>query len=80
MARMAGLTDREAGWIARYIFRAVRRRIGQVTDTFRIAAHAPGLLLGWSLHELAFERATAVDRRLRTLAQLKTAALIGCPG
>ena len=80
MARMAGLTDREGGWIARFIFRAVRRRVGRVTDSFRIAAHAPGLLLGWSLHELAFERATAVERRLRTLAQLKTAALIGCPG
>jgi hypothetical protein len=78
---MAGLTDREAGWIARFIFRAVRRRAGgRLTDTFRIAAHAPGLLLGWSLHELAFERAATVDRRLRTLAQLKTAALIGCPG
>ena len=80
MARMAGLTDNEAGWIARFIFRAVRRRVGRVTDSFRIAAHTPGLLLGWSLHELAFERATAVERRLRTLAQLKTAALIGCPG
>jgi hypothetical protein len=77
---MAGLTDKEAGWIARYIFRAVRKRVGRLTDTFRIAAHAPGLLLGWSLHELAFERANTVERRLRTLAQLKTAALIGCPG
>jgi alkylhydroperoxidase family enzyme len=77
---MAGVTDKEAGWIARLVFQGVRRRVGRVTDTFRIAAHAPGLLLGWALHELAFERASTVDRRLRTLAQLKTAVLIGCPG
>ena len=80
MARMAGLTDKEAGWIAKLVFRGVRRRVGKLTDTFRIAAHAPGLLLGWALHELAYERANKVDRRLRTLAQLKTAVLIGCPG
>jgi hypothetical protein len=80
MSRIAGVADREAGWIARFVFRGVRRRVGRLTDTWRIAAHAPGLLLGWALHELAYERARRVDRRLRTLAQLETAVLVGCPG
>ena len=80
MSRMTGITDGEASWISRLIFRGVRRRAGRLLETWRIAAHAPGLLLGWVLHELALERARGVERRLRTLAQLKTAVLIGCPG
>ena len=80
MARIRGVSDRDAGWISRLIFRGVRRRVGRVSDTWRIAAHRPGLLLGWALHELAYERERTLDRRLRTLAQLKVAVLIGCPG
>ena len=80
MPRLPGVRDRDASWLTRLVFRGIRRRAGRLADTWRIAAHAPGLLFGWSLHELALERARGVDRRLRTLAQLKTAALIGCPG
>ena len=79
MARMQGLEDREASWLARFIFRAVRKRVGSVSDTWRIAARQPGLLFGWALHEYAYELANGLDRRLRTLAQLKVAALVGCP-
>jgi hypothetical protein len=53
MARMAGVSDREASWITRMIFRAIRRRTGHLADTWPIAAHRPGLLLGWALHELS---------------------------
>jgi hypothetical protein len=77
---MRGVSTREAGWVTRLIFRGIRRRVGHVAETWPIAAHAPGLLLGWALHELSFERSRAVDRRLRTLAQLKVAVLVGCPG
>ena len=80
MSRLPGVGDREASWLTRLIYRGIRRRVGKLADTWKIAAYAPGLLLGWSLHELAFERSQSVDRRLRTLAQLKAAVLIGCPG
>lgn len=80
MARMTGVSDREASWIARLILRGIRQRVGHVADTWRIAAHRPGLLLGWALHEQSYERTRGLDRRLRTLAQLKVAVLIGCPG
>jgi hypothetical protein len=76
---MRGVSTREANWITRLIFRGIRRRVGRLSDTWPIAAHQPGLLLGWALHELSFERSRALPRRLRTLAQLKVAILIGCP-
>ena len=79
MSRMAGVPEREARWLSRLIFRGIRRRTGRVVDTWRIAAHQPGLLLGWALHELSYERTHDLDRRLRSLAQLKVAALFGCP-
>ena len=80
MARMNGVPEREAGRITRLIFGGIRKRVGHLADTCPIAAHQPGLLLGWALHELCYERTRGVERRLRTLAQLKVAVLIGCPG
>ena len=80
MARMRGVSSKQANWITRLIFRGIRKRVGHVADTWPIAAHQPGLLLGWALHELTYERAHAIDRRLRTLVQLKVAVLVGCPG
>jgi alkylhydroperoxidase family enzyme len=79
VARLPGVPEREASWLSRLIFRGIRKRTGSVGDTWTIAAHQPGLLLGWALHEFAYERANELDRRLRTLAQLKVAALVGCP-
>lgn len=79
MSRMPGVPEREASWLSRLVFRGIRRRAKHLADTWTIAAHQPGLLLGWALHELAYERANDLDRRLRRLAQLKVAALVGCP-
>ena len=79
MARMKGLSDSEASWISRFIFRGIRRRVGRVGDTWRIAAHAPGLLLGIALKEVAYDRVRGIDRSLRTLVQIKVAMLVGCP-
>jgi hypothetical protein len=80
VSRLQGVPERTATWITRLLFRGIRRRVGRLADTWTIAAHQPGLLLGWALHELSYERARTVDRRLRTLAQLKVAVLVGCPG
>ena len=52
MSRMSGVPEREASWISRFIFRGIRRRAGNVSETWKMAAHQPGLLLGWALHEL----------------------------
>jgi AhpD family alkylhydroperoxidase len=43
-----------------------------------IYAHAPGLLVGYGMLERAFAGAKRVDERLKTLAEVKAAALIGC--
>ena len=80
MARMQGLSDAESGWFARVFYWIMRRRSGKVGQTWRIAAHAPGLLAGWAFHEAFFDRRGQIERRLRTLIQIKVAMMVGCPG
>ena len=77
MSRLPGVEEQKASWISRLIFRGIRKRVGTVSDTWKVAAHTPGLVLGWALHELVYDRSKQLDRRLRTLAQLKVAALVG---
>ena len=79
MARISGLSDRESGWFARFVYRSVRKRVGRVSEGFRIAARTPGLFAGWMLHEAMYIRPGRVAPELRTLLQIKVAMLVGCP-
>ena len=79
MARISGLSDRESGWFARFVYRSVRKRVGKVGDSWRIAARTPGLFTGWIFHEAFYLRPGRVAPDLRTLLQIKVAMLIGCP-
>jgi len=79
MTRMQGITNERASWLARALFAGVRRKAGNVSETFRIAGFNPRVLLGWCLFEAAIDSERQLDPRLRKLAELKTAAMVGCP-
>ncbi len=70
-ARGAGLFIRLAYWVA-------RRRLGRVPTPLGIMAHSRRVLMAAGAFELAAERARAIDPRLKALAELKTATIIGC--
>lgn len=79
MSRTKGVQDHEAGLRVRWIYRQVKRRLGHVPLSARIRARDPKLL------ELA-EKMSAhnagpglVSAKLKELAQLKVAAMVGCP-
>ena len=55
-----------------------RLRYGAALRPARVAAHSRRLLAGWGAFELAVERGK-LDERLRELAYMETAALVGCP-
>ncbi len=55
-----------------------RRRFGEVAEPLTVMAHLPKLLLGYGLRELAFERSSLIDERLKSLAVLKAAPMVGC--
>jgi alkylhydroperoxidase family enzyme len=78
MARIQGLSDDEVGFVTRRIFRMAAGAMGRVPDPLRIMARSGGTMWGAGLFQTAFERADRVDRKLKTLACLKAASLIGC--
>ena len=79
MARIEGVTDQKASIISRILFGIARRRLGKVSEMWRICAYVPKLHLGRGIFELILDRSPLVDRRLRWLALIKTAMLVGCP-
>jgi len=67
-------------WLGR---RETTKLTGRETTTDMIEpaqayAHAPGLLLGYGMFELAVSKADRVDERLKVLAELKAGALTQC--
>ncbi|HWX97013.1 MAG TPA: carboxymuconolactone decarboxylase family protein [Solirubrobacteraceae bacterium] len=85
--RVAGTSQRRTGpftrallWLGR---RETQKLTGRKTTTEMIEpaqayAHAPGLLLGYGLFELAVAKANRVPERLKVLAELKAATLTRC--
>lgn len=55
-----------------------RRRFGRVPTSLGIMAHSRRVLLGTVAFELTTEKATAISPRLKELAVLKSATIIGC--
>ena len=78
MARIRGVTDREAGLVARLAYRFSRSRFGEVAEPLTVTAHHPRLLLGYGALELAADRSKLVNGRLKELATIKVAAQVGC--
>jgi len=66
-----GLLARGARWYG-------RRRFGQPPATVDAYLHQPRLLMGYGSFENAVERSHRVDERLKALAELKAAAVVGC--
>lgn len=78
MARIEGLPEREAGLLGRLAYRLSRRRFGKVAEPIEVLARHRNVLLGSAAMELALERSTAVDDRLKKLAEVKVALVAGC--
>ncbi len=78
MARIEGLTDAEAGFLKRRVFAAAAKDLGQVPEPVRIMAKSSGTMWGAGLLQLSLDRAQTVPTKLKTLACLKAASMIGC--
>ena len=79
MARIEGIPEHKAGLATRFAYWFSQRRFGKVAEPLRAMAHHPTLLRGYAAFELSLDRSGLVDDRLKNLAGLKAATLIGCP-
>ena len=86
MARLPGVSDRDAGWGAKIAFFFMKRRFVRLTghesetmlDPVRMYAHVPKLLSGYGKLERAVAKVHLLDLRHRALAELKSATTIRC--
>jgi alkylhydroperoxidase family enzyme len=78
MARIDGVSTRNASPLVRLVYRLSRRRLGRDVEPIAVYAHAPGLLLGYGMLEQATAGQHRVSERLKALAETKAAALVSC--
>jgi hypothetical protein len=78
MARIAG-APAGTNPLLRAVYAITRRRLGRMIEPIAIAGHHPRLMLGMGAFEQALQGAHRIDPKLRALAVLKAAGLIGCP-
>jgi len=69
--RRLGPFARIAAWMS-------KRDYGELPDPLLVTAHHPGILRGYGIFEWETGRAHAVDAKLKDLAAIKAAALVGC--
>ena len=79
MARIQGVPEGRGGVLVRFAYRFARRLLGKVPEPLTVAAHHAWVFRAYSAYEFALGRAKLVDERLKILASIKAAALIGCP-
>ncbi len=72
MPRGGGLLVKVAYWFS-------RKRFGKIADPVKVMAGHFWVLFGSGAFEMAFERSKKVDARLKELALIKVAAMVGCP-
>jgi 4-carboxymuconolactone decarboxylase len=86
MARVAGVSARDAGLRVKLAYYFTRRQIARLAgretermiEPVEIYAHAPGLLLAYGRLEHATAQLHRLDDRFKALAELKAATLTHC--
>jgi hypothetical protein len=83
MARILGAPVGQGGpfrrlvvWI---IYSLTRRKLGRVVLPVQVTAHHPTILWGYGQMEQSQAGSKLVDARLKVLAELRVATLVGCP-
>jgi AhpD family alkylhydroperoxidase len=61
------------------VYTGMERVYGRMLEPVSVTAHSETILDGYLAFERGMRKATALDRKLKELANLKTATLIGCP-
>jgi hypothetical protein len=79
MARIRGVEADQAGLVTRFLYWMTRRKVGRVIQPFKITAHQPRLLFAVGGMEMGQQALRTFDAKLKALAEIKSATLVGCP-
>ena len=78
MAKIDPVAPSDAGWLLKGANRYSKRRIGREHAPSAVMAHHTAILGAYGLFELASARARSVPDRVKALAEIKAAMMIGC--
>jgi len=83
MSRIPGATANQSGPLRRLVVSLVyyltRRRLGRLIMPIQVTAHHPKLFWGYLQMEQSQMSSKLVDHKLKGLAELRVATLVGCP-
>jgi hypothetical protein len=79
MDRIRGVAESDANWIVKQVYRALKKRLGRVPRSKTLSAHHAPTFLASTWMDAVCASARTVPPVLKELAQLKVAALVGCP-
>lgn len=79
MARIEGIEPERAGLLTRMAYWLARKKVGALPRPMTIYAHNPWIFRAYGGFEMAAQKASRVDARLKTLASIKAGSLVGCP-
>ena len=85
MSRVPKLSPESCGLFTRLVFWMAERKMGKrlgkavAPGPLGVYAHHPGVLRAVGSFEMAAEGWRLLPARLRTLAQIRAATLVGCP-
>ena len=79
MARIEGIPEREATREMRAVYDAVKAKYGAVPESMTVKAHHPEIFQASLGFESGLARAHRVEGKVIALAEVKAAALVGCP-
>ena len=83
MARISGAPPNQGGPLRRLLVGIVyfftKRRLGRVIMPVQVTAHHPKIFWGYVQMEQAQMGSKLIDPKLKGLAELRVATLVGCP-
>ena len=83
MARIPGAARNQGGLFRRLfvgvVYWLTRRRLGHVVMPVQVTAHHASILWGYGQMEQSQQASKLVDHKLKGLAELRVATLVGCP-
>jgi hypothetical protein len=83
MARISGAPVNRGGLLRRLfvgvVYRLTRHRLGRVIMPIQVTAHHPKIFWGYLQMEQSQMGSKLIEAKLKGLAQLRVATLVGCP-
>ncbi|HET6176900.1 MAG TPA: hypothetical protein VFE61_08215 [Candidatus Sulfotelmatobacter sp.] len=83
MARISGAPRNQGGLLRRLfvgtVYSLTKRRLGRIVMPIQVTAHHSRIFWGYLQMEQSQMGAKLIDHKLKGLAELRVATLVGCP-